>query len=169
MTQDQYFNFVNATLLPCTQILETYSRMMDETMAPIILFRENLLISRIPEILETIMEKHRNLIAMWNECIASYLAIATKVVVIQQFDLSFCDLPIEQEIIIDCNHSNAPPVVVRKTFKDRLHSVKTKTLTIWGSKPIKWIRQFTYDCSTQIISSAIFNLLIYLLRVWGVL
>lgn len=68
-----------------------------------------------------------------------------------------------------CDISTAPPVVERKTSKDRLYNVKAKTLNIWGSKPIKWIRQFTYDCSTQIISSALFSLLIYLLRVWGVL
>lgn len=68
-----------------------------------------------------------------------------------------------------CDVSTAPPIVEKKTLKDRLHNVKAKTIKFWNCKPIKWIRQFTYDCSTQIISNALFSLLIYLLRVWGVL
>lgn len=169
MTEEELANFTAMMADRNYQTFLRFGEMIQKSLIPVLEIYKKIIVESIPVIMQRIIDKHKEIMRMWSDYLEEYLSRSFEIIPIQHFDLLFCDSPSIQETHIACNHSNAPPVVVRKTLKDRLHNVKAKALNIWTSKPIKWIRQFTYDCSTQIISSALFSLLIYLLRVWGVL
>lgn len=169
MTEEELAHFTAIIADRNYQTFLRLSEMILKSLVPVLEIYKKIIEESLPVIMQRIIDKHKELMEMWSDYLEEYLCRSCNIIPIQHFDLLFCDSPSIQETHIACNHSNAPPVVVRKTFKDRLHNVKAKTIKFWNRKPIKWIRQFTYDCSTQIISSALFSLLIYLLRVLGVL